>query len=98
LVVSDVRVVPAGAIPRTTSGKLARWACRKQLLSGALRVHPITSDPQSLSPAIGFTTSSCDYLRINIRSSNSNAQFQVYFKTATVAFAEGNLPLPTFRS
>ena len=39
LVVSDVRVVPAGAIPRTTSGKLARWACRKQLLSGALRVH-----------------------------------------------------------
>jgi len=26
----DVRIVPAGSIPRTTSGKLARWACREQ--------------------------------------------------------------------
>ncbi|WP_102144292.1 fatty acyl-AMP ligase [Mycobacterium hubeiense] len=37
--VSDVRLVPAGAIPRTTSGKLARWACRKQYLSGRLGQH-----------------------------------------------------------
>ncbi|MFN8100034.1 MAG: fatty acyl-AMP ligase [Mycobacterium sp.] len=28
--VADVRVLPAGAIPRTTSGKLARWACRAE--------------------------------------------------------------------
>ena len=30
--VADVRVLPAGAIPRTTSGKLARRACRAQYL------------------------------------------------------------------
>ncbi len=36
LTVSDVRFLPAGAIPRTTSGKLARQACRAQYLSGTL--------------------------------------------------------------
>ena len=36
---SDVRFLPAGAIPRTTSGKLARRACRAQYLAGTLRVH-----------------------------------------------------------
>ena len=35
LSVADVRLVPAGAIPRTTSGKLARRACRAEYLSGA---------------------------------------------------------------
>lgn len=39
LVVADVRLVPAGAIPRTTSGKLARRACRAEYLSGALDAH-----------------------------------------------------------
>ncbi len=34
--VSDVRIVPAGTIPRTTSGKLARWACREHYLQGRL--------------------------------------------------------------
>jgi fatty-acyl-CoA synthase len=34
LAVHDVRVLPAGAIPRTTSGKLARRACRAQYLAG----------------------------------------------------------------
>ncbi|MGP4056200.1 fatty acyl-AMP ligase [Mycobacterium sp. 4D054] len=34
LPVADVRVVPAGAIPRTTSGKLARRACRAEYLGG----------------------------------------------------------------
>jgi fatty-acyl-CoA synthase len=33
--VADVRLLKAGAIPRTTSGKLARLACRTQYLSGA---------------------------------------------------------------
>jgi fatty-acyl-CoA synthase len=33
--VSDVRLVPAGAIPRTTSGKLARRACRAAYLAGS---------------------------------------------------------------
>jgi fatty-acyl-CoA synthase len=39
LPVSDVRFLSAGAIPRTTSGKLARRACRAQYLSGALGGH-----------------------------------------------------------
>jgi fatty-acyl-CoA synthase len=39
LAVSDVRFLPAGAIPRTTSGKLARQACRAQYLSGVLGTH-----------------------------------------------------------
>jgi fatty-acyl-CoA synthase len=33
---SDIRLLPAGAIPRTTSGKLARRACRAEYLSGGL--------------------------------------------------------------
>ena len=37
LAVADVRFVPAGAIPRTTSGKVARRACRAEYLSGKLR-------------------------------------------------------------
>ncbi len=36
--VSDVRLLPAGAIPRTTSGKLARRACRAEYLNGTLGV------------------------------------------------------------
>lgn len=35
--IADVRFVPAGAIPRTTSGKLARRACRAEYLDGTLR-------------------------------------------------------------
>jgi acyl-CoA synthetase (AMP-forming)/AMP-acid ligase II len=35
---SDVLLVAAGAIPRTTSGKLARRACRAQYLNGELGV------------------------------------------------------------
>lgn len=34
--VADVRLVAAGAIPRTTSGKLARRACRTEYLDGSL--------------------------------------------------------------
>ncbi|BBY35580.1 fatty-acid--CoA ligase [Mycolicibacter minnesotensis] len=37
--VAEVRFVPAGAIPRTTSGKLARRACRQAYLAGALGAH-----------------------------------------------------------
>jgi fatty-acyl-CoA synthase len=37
--VSDVRFLPAGGIPRTTSGKLARRACRAQYLGGTLGAH-----------------------------------------------------------
>lgn len=39
LTVSAVRLLPAGAIPRTTSGKLARLACREQYLGGTLGSH-----------------------------------------------------------
>ncbi|MGZ8812546.1 MAG: fatty acyl-AMP ligase [Mycobacterium sp.] len=35
--VADIRFVPAGAIPRTTSGKVARRAFRAEYLSGDLR-------------------------------------------------------------
>lgn len=38
LTVSDMRLLPAGAIPRTTSGKLARRACRAEYLDGTLGV------------------------------------------------------------
>jgi fatty-acyl-CoA synthase len=34
LTIADVRLVPAGALPRTTSGKLARLACRSAYLRG----------------------------------------------------------------
>ena len=34
--VYDVRLVAAGVIPRTTSGKLARRACRAEYLDGTL--------------------------------------------------------------
>jgi len=37
LPVADVRLVAAGTIPRTTSGKLARRACRSSYLSGVFR-------------------------------------------------------------
>ena len=33
---SEVRFVPAGVILRTTSGKLAAWACRAEYLTGTL--------------------------------------------------------------
>lgn len=36
LAVADIRMVAAGRIPRTTSGKLARRACRARYLSGEL--------------------------------------------------------------
>ncbi len=39
LAAADVRFLPAGGIPRTTSGKLARRACRAQYLSGTLGTH-----------------------------------------------------------
>ena len=39
LSVADVRFVPAGAIPRTTSGKLARRACRAEYLRGEFGGH-----------------------------------------------------------
>lgn len=43
LSVADVRFLPAGAIPRTTSGKLARVACRAEYLDGELGPHkPLT--------------------------------------------------------
>ncbi len=39
LPVADVRFLPAGAIPRTTSGKLARVACRAEYLDGQFGPH-----------------------------------------------------------
>lgn len=36
LTVSDVRFMPAGAVPRTTSGKLARWACRARYVDDSV--------------------------------------------------------------
>jgi fatty-acyl-CoA synthase len=42
LAATDVRFLPAGAIPRTTSGKLARRACRAAYLDGTLGAHGIS--------------------------------------------------------
>jgi acyl-CoA synthetase (AMP-forming)/AMP-acid ligase II len=39
---AEVLLVAAGAIPRTTSGKLARQACRALYLSGELRQRNIS--------------------------------------------------------
>lgn len=36
---ADIRILPAGAIPRTTSGKLARRICRTDYLNGSLKGH-----------------------------------------------------------
>ncbi|MEO9221938.1 MAG: fatty-acid--CoA ligase, partial [Mycobacteriaceae bacterium] len=36
----EILLVPGGSIPRTSSGKLARRACRRQYLDGALRGAP----------------------------------------------------------
>lgn len=46
LTVADVRLVAAGAVPRTTSGKLARGACRAQYLNGVFG-HASGQHPQS---------------------------------------------------
>ena len=43
LTVSDVRFLPAGAIPRTTSGKLARQACRARIPQRHIR-HAVSAD------------------------------------------------------
>ncbi|WP_218089852.1 fatty acyl-AMP ligase [Mycobacterium heckeshornense] len=43
LPVADVKLVAAGVIPRTTSGKLARRECRAQYLSGRLGGSPTSS-------------------------------------------------------
>ena len=37
--IADIRILPAGAIPRTTSGKLARRAARSAYLDGSLKGH-----------------------------------------------------------
>ncbi|BBX16318.1 fatty-acid--CoA ligase [Mycolicibacterium duvalii] len=43
--VDDVRLVPAGAIPRTTSGKLVRHACRDDYLHGVFDGAAVTPAP-----------------------------------------------------
>ena len=57
LLASDVRLVAAGAIPRTTSGKLARRACRAQYLDGrATSASQATDRPPGLhAPGIRQT-------------------------------------------
>jgi acyl-CoA synthetase (AMP-forming)/AMP-acid ligase II len=35
--IADLRLVAAGSIPRTTSGKLARSACRADYLAGRFK-------------------------------------------------------------
>jgi acyl-CoA synthetase (AMP-forming)/AMP-acid ligase II len=52
LAVADVLLVAAGAIPRTTSGKLARRACRSGYLR-SVQSHPIGRTESGLIPARG---------------------------------------------
>jgi fatty acid CoA ligase FadD32 len=42
--VRDVLLTPAGAIPRTSSGKIGRRACRAAYLDGSLRDGKIAND------------------------------------------------------
>jgi fatty acid CoA ligase FadD32 len=42
--VRDVLLTPAGAIPRTSSGKIGRRACRSAYLDGTLRSGQIAND------------------------------------------------------
>ena len=42
--VRDVLLTPAGAIPRTSSGKIGRRACRAGYLDGSLRSGKIAND------------------------------------------------------
>jgi fatty acid CoA ligase FadD32 len=42
--VRDVLLTPAGAIPRTSSGKIGRRACRAAYLDGSLRNGKIAND------------------------------------------------------
>ncbi|SKX46429.1 Probable acyl-CoA synthetase FadD [Mycobacteroides abscessus subsp. massiliense] len=39
LPIADVQLVQAGAIPRTSSGKIARRACRQEYLDNKLGTH-----------------------------------------------------------
>jgi acyl-CoA synthetase (AMP-forming)/AMP-acid ligase II len=50
LAVADVQLLAAGAIPRTTSGKLAHRACRAEYLRNAAS-HPTPSIDSGLIPA-----------------------------------------------
>ena len=50
LAVADVLVVAAGTIPRTTSGKLARGACRASYLRN-VQSHPTKPIDRGLIPA-----------------------------------------------
>ena len=42
--VRDVLLTPAGAIPRTSSGKIGRTACRAAYLDGSLRAGKVAND------------------------------------------------------
>ncbi len=41
--VRDVLLTPAGAIPRTSSGKIGRRACRAAYLDGSLRAGKVAN-------------------------------------------------------
>jgi fatty acid CoA ligase FadD32 len=46
----DILLVPAGSIPRTSSGKIARRACKASYIEGTLRGgYTQTSFPDSVS-------------------------------------------------
>ena len=53
--IADLRMVAAGTIPRTTSGKLARRACRAEYLAGKFNRQfcqgeaPLFPEPQALA-------------------------------------------------
>lgn len=59
LPVAEVRILPAGAIPRTTSGKLARRACRAEYLSGC-GTGPPNSSPRGSSRRPGLPGPAAD--------------------------------------
>lgn len=50
--------------------------------SGYLALHPTTSDPQAASPSICFAPSTHDYLRVDIRSFNTDRRVQLFYSNA----------------
>src|SRR5690349_11107737 len=61
------------------------------IVGGSLHIHPTTSDPQAVSPNnLSFTPTATDYIRTNIKSLNTNGQYQIYFKNGAHGFQEAN--------
>ena len=103
---ASLAVAPARAVTNYTAlwdASLDGWTPNAattslSLVSSAMRVHPITSDPQAISPTLNFTATAHDYIRSQIRSASSNSQFQIYFRTSALSYAESRSKIYTLNT